>query len=200
VNELAMLRTRIELTFSSPAVIMVTSAKRNDGSTVAALGLAECLAAAGHRVALLADDAEAALADNDERPQFALHRFADKLEPGCRSSDAVTAMAGSMRAAYDFTIVDALPLVESSVSMLLASTLEAVLLAVRLGRSGCPEDQLMMNALKLTEARVLGVVGASAASVREFDRRVRIGAARGNSRDKRSHALATLESRTATRS
>jgi Mrp family chromosome partitioning ATPase len=162
------LRIQIELSTPAPSLIMVTSGKASDGGSIAANGLADCLAAAGHRVALLARDLKSAGTDNKLR--ISLFRISEILDAGSRPSDAVAALAEKMRGRYDYTIIDAPPLAESSVSMLLASTVQAVLLTIRLGRSKCPEDALMMEALERAHARVLGVIAVSDASIREFER------------------------------
>ena len=183
-----IVRTQIEFHAPAPAVILVTSANADDGSTIAAIGLADCLAAAGHRVALLTSSLESAERDG-ARPRFVLHSLTDKLGVGSRLSEAVAALAEEARREYDYTIIDGAPVPESAVSMSFASSVEAVLLSIRLGRSRCAEDELMMQALVRAEARVLGVVGvvcASEASIRELNALGREDLARDNRKLRRS--------------
>ncbi len=160
------LRTQIEFNAPAPAVILVTSATVNDGSTIAAIGLADCLGSAGHRVALVATSLEGTM---EVERHFALHSLSEKLGTRRDISDNVAAFIDSSRSEFDYTIVEAPPILESRVSLAFAGAVEAVVLSIRLGRMRCPEDDLMMQALERAQARVLGVVGASEASIRELD-------------------------------
>jgi len=162
-SRLQKLRTQIEASVPSPAIILLTSARPDDGATLAANNLADCLAAFGHRVALLSNTTERAANQRDQSP-ISLFLLSKELARG-RVSDAVAALTEKMRREYDYTIIDGPLLTESSVAMLLASAAEAVLLVVRIGRSAGPEDESMTEALHLAEARVLGVIGVSETNI-----------------------------------
>jgi Mrp family chromosome partitioning ATPase len=165
VSQFDKLRMQLEDSTPDAALIMITSAKSDDGSTVSAIALADTLAAAGYRVGLLARNLESTTAE----PPFALHVLAEQPSARESTTDAVAVLAQKMRSMYDFTIIDAAPLVESRLSRLLAGVVHAVLISVRLGRSRCPEDDAMMQALERAEARVFGAIGASPASIRALE-------------------------------
>lgn len=167
--QLRILRGQIELVMEQGSLILVTSARANDGSTIAANGLAEGLAASGHRVAFIDGTLPTNRADA-ERPRMSRYRIAELAAAGSRPNDAVATLVDKMRREYDFTIVDAPQLIESTTAMLLASVAEGVLLSVQLDRARCGEDESMMAALELAQARVLGVIASTQAAIAEFER------------------------------
>jgi Mrp family chromosome partitioning ATPase len=156
---LQVLRTQIEASVPIPGIIMITSAKPSDGGTLAATSLAECLAAAGHRVALVGSDSAAPVRDG-VGPPIAQLPFST-LESAGRAANVVEQSALRLRQDFDYTVVDAPPVMDSNVSMRLARDADAVLLSIRVGRMACAEDQSMMESLQLAGARVLGVIGTS---------------------------------------
>jgi Mrp family chromosome partitioning ATPase len=148
-----LLRARVESEVERPGIVMLTSAQSGDGAAFAAHGLAESLAAVGHRTVVL---------DGDALPSG---------EAGASSSrDALRAFVERMRGRFDFTIIGAEPVLSSSTGMLLAGEVDAIVLTVRLGRAPANDDALVMRALSGVRAMVLGSVGASAAAIAEFER------------------------------
>jgi Mrp family chromosome partitioning ATPase len=163
------LQSQIEINAPLPAIIMVTSATTDDGSTTAAARLAVTLAASGSSVALLCSSLEHATTGAGERSPISILVLAKELKAVGRSGDAVARLADRMRQDFDYTVVDALPLAQSNVSTRLAPLADAVLIAIRVGRSSCPEDVSMMRALQMAGARVLGVIGTAEATIRGRD-------------------------------
>jgi Mrp family chromosome partitioning ATPase len=161
------LRARVESDLKTPAVVVVTSASAGDGKSITAIGLAEALRQVGHRVALV----DASAVDESSRPALGPAPGANSglYVSGLRfdrdnpfeSREHVRSLVRDTRGEFDFTIIDAAPFIRNSVAMLLASTVDGVLIAVRLGRSPTDEDVLMMRALDQARANVLGVVAVA---------------------------------------
>jgi Mrp family chromosome partitioning ATPase len=174
-SKFQLLRVRIESDVKTPSVIMVTSARRNDGKSLTAYGLAECLAKVGHR-AVLVDTAARLTPFAAERtgvpavPNFPILSLSSEESGPTASRDAIAAFVSRMRADYDYTIIDAAPLMTNSVAMLLAGAVDAVLLAVRHGRAPSEEDELMVQTLRHVKAKVLGVIASAADSIAEFEK------------------------------
>ncbi len=173
-SKFALLRVRIESDLKLGSVILVTSAQRKDGKSLCAYGLAEGLVKVGHR-AVLVDAAARRLPVADARPREAVPRGVPIValssdESALTTREAVYAFVAQMRGRYDYTIIDAAPLMSNSVAMSLASAVDAVLLAVRHGRPPSEDDNVMVQTLKHLKAKVLGVIASSPRAIGEFER------------------------------
>jgi Mrp family chromosome partitioning ATPase len=172
-SKFQLLRVRIESDVKLSSVIMVTSAQPKDGKSLTAYGLAECLTKVGHR-AVLVDTALKNGIPTDERATESLVRnfpivtLSSEESGPTASREAIHAFVGEMRSKYDYTIIDAAPLMSNSVAMMLAGAVDAVLLAVRHGRAPTESDDLMVQTLKHVKARVLGVISSAPESIAEF--------------------------------
>jgi Mrp family chromosome partitioning ATPase len=174
-SKFQLLRVRIESDVKLASVIMVTSAHANDGKTLTAYGLAECLTKVGHRTALVdtcsASNGVAKRWSSDALERnFPILSLSSQESGPTASRDAVYAFVEQMRSRYDYTIVDAAPLMSNSVAMLLAGSVDAVLLAVRHGRAPSEDDELMVQTLRHLRAKVLGVIASAPESIAEFER------------------------------
>lgn len=172
-SKFQLLRVRIESSVKTPSVIMVTSARTNDGKSLTAYGLAECLWKVGHR-AVYVDTAPRSTAPRIDRtgqsvvPSVPMLWLSSEESGLTASRDAIAAFVNRMRADYDYTIIDAAPLMTNSVAMLLASAVDAVLLAVRHGRPPGEDDELMVQTLRHLKAKVLGVIASSGESIADI--------------------------------
>jgi Mrp family chromosome partitioning ATPase len=151
-----LLRVRIESDVKLSSVILVTSALPNDGKSLLAFGLAEVLARVGHRTALI--DTTAPHDDRDGRVPEAI-------------PEAIDNAVDQLRADYDYAIIDAPPLTTNGTSMVLAGSVDAVLVAVRHGRTPSDADKIMVHTLRQLKAKVLGVIASAPESIADFEKR-----------------------------
>lgn len=150
-------------TLDAPRSILVTSAIQGEGKTMTAVNLAIVLAAAGHRVVLVDGDLRrpmVARVFNSEHPSgftdllserasveeilVDAGKFGDRLQlvlPGSeRPPDLLEAARirpaiAKLEEAGDVIIIDSPPLTEFADAITLARTVDAVVIAVRFGRS-----------------------------------------------------------------
>jgi len=167
-----ILRARIESDLTPRSVILVTSALAGDGKSVTAYGLANCLAQAGRRVALVDGGATARSVNPGPYPHEPANMPIvplpfNELETRQLGSSINTFVA-KMRSEYDFTVIDGAAFMRSSVPMLLASDVDGVLLTLRLGRAESEDDRLMSQMLGSAKANLIGVVAVSADSIAAF--------------------------------
>ncbi len=146
-------------------MITVTSALSEDASSGVAGGLAAAFADAGHATLLVSNrgsSSGAAPAHGDGR--VGLSRIsADRLTAEAKSDrSALVASIVRLRDDFAYIVVDAEPIVGSALAYELARAADAVLLAVKLGRRPCREDQATKKLLADCRARVLGVVPTNA--------------------------------------
>ncbi len=142
-----VLSVRIEVEFSKPAVVMVTSARAGDGKSLTAYLLAAYLEKCSHSVSLM------------EMPS----------EEGA-SHERLSAFVDEMRSSYDFTIIDAATFSGSSTVLSLARLVDGILIAVRFGRVPTADDRSMVGILSQLGGNVVGVVATEADAVANFER------------------------------
>jgi Mrp family chromosome partitioning ATPase len=156
-----ILRANLEARYAGQALVSITSARRNDGCSYVAAGLARAFAEAGRSTLLIAASGErtgAAPLDgvvrnaNLDTWSFALPSGAD---PAARD---VEARLPEFRARYRAIVVDCAPVVEDAAACEFARRADAVLLAVRLGRRIVPADREAMRLLEAFGSNVVGVV------------------------------------------
>ncbi len=175
-SQFQLLRARIESEIHKPAVIVVTSAESGDGKSLTAFALADCLAKAGHRSAVVdasgnrREQTQEPAGPFEEKPMLSLVAF-----PGS-PSDAVSretceAFAAEARATYDYTVVDTCALLTSTLAMSLAGSSDAILIAVRIGRAPTRNDQFTVQMLEHAKAHVVGVVATAQDAIVDFDKR-----------------------------
>lgn len=190
-SQVDLLRARVEAELSTPAVLVVTSAKRGDGKSLVAHGLAETFAEARYRLLLV--DANAANPEMPDLPavtrldagfegmvnpirrleSYEALSLADPRLASGTPREAVEATTAWLRSRYDVVIVDAAPIGSSTLALLFAACADATLLALRLGRKAADEDAAAVGALEQINARVLGVVATTASAARTFAKRTR---------------------------
>lgn len=168
-----LLRAHVEREVEAPAVVIVTSAEPGDGKSVTAYALAESLARAGRRAALVAgpgslltiapelsdDAAETLSVVRVQKPASAL------------KGKAATEFMRSTRAAYDYTIVDAGPLLTDDFALGLVGRVDGVLVSVRLGRPRSDEDEMTVRVIEQSNGRMIGVVAVLPAAIADFANR-----------------------------
>ena len=157
------------------SVVAVSSAESCDGKTEVACGLARAFAADGHRtVALDGGLARPALGKRlgvDERaPALAfgaaayrwtgIERDLDVLQAAdpvlFDASTRIRDLFARLRETYEYVVVDTSTLAEGGVQLL--RHVDAVLLAVRLGRSASDADRDAVDTLDRIGAPLLGIV------------------------------------------
>jgi hypothetical protein len=153
--------------------MMITSAQAGDGKSVTAFGLAESLAKAGHHTALVVDRAAVRTPEEmgvefDAGKRLSIVSIPKELSTGSPSREALGAYFDRLRSKNAYTIIDAEPLLRSSVAMQLASIVDGVLMSVRIGRAATEYDELMVRALKRAKANVFGAIAVSEDSIADF--------------------------------
>jgi succinoglycan biosynthesis transport protein ExoP len=175
-SKFQLLRARIESGTKNSSVIMVTSAQANDGKSLVAHGLASGLHDVGHRVALV-DTALAPSAPADARARdsrtgdFPVLSLATDMSRPAASREWIRSFIEQLRHDFEYTVIDAAPLMTDTTAMVLAATVDSVLVAVRHGRSPGEADDLMVQTLTHLKANVLGVIASSPRHISEFARR-----------------------------
>jgi Mrp family chromosome partitioning ATPase len=144
-----LLRVRVQAALGKPAVVMVTSACSGDGKSLTAYTLASSLANCDHRVSVV------------EIPNE---------EGGTISRDRLAEFVEKLRSEYDFAIIDAETLVNSSTAMTLTRLVDGILLAVRVGRAPTADDEAMVRMIEQFGSRVVGVVAAERETIADFER------------------------------
>ncbi|MGD0475933.1 MAG: hypothetical protein ABSB70_22310 [Candidatus Velthaea sp.] len=187
-QQFGQLRARIEATFASPALLVISSAARGDGKTVTAFGLADSLAQAQHRVLLVDTNAGAPTLARVHLPppsnlDFAhLHHVASpvagqlfdgvsladpRFEAGT-SMESIKAAAANMRLHYDFVVVDTAVLLKSELAVLFSTVADTTLLTLRLGRRPSRTDEQLMATLNRAAATVAGLLTVEPAMIKSF--------------------------------
>ncbi len=179
------LRVLIEREVASPAVIVVTSATATDGTSLAAFGIADSLAASAHRTLLvraLADDGSSSVTplrktgDDHGAPQPIGENgllTIDAIEEGITattSSESVNDILRGLRESFAYVVVDAGALPKRPIVSLLAGFSDATIVALRSGRSRCADDAVVARAIQANAFPVIGVVATAKAAIEAFNR------------------------------
>lgn len=151
--QLFVLRSCVESSIPKPGLVVVTSAKRGDGKSLTAYALAEALSKGGHTVALVEPKA-------DDRNLTA---------------SQVEEIARRLRAANEYIVLDADPLLATNITFGLAKVADALLIAVRLGRQPVFEDELLSKMIAVGGHPLLGVVSSTPKAIADFERRRKAG-------------------------
>lgn len=169
------IRARIEAELKPPSLVMVTSAKSDDGAGLTAFGLADCLAAAGHRTALVDATGKTVTAIDDRLSSERAGDFPVYVVPwdDASSSRPLEALesffARELRDTFDYIIVDAPPIARHNPTSALASIVDAVIMTVRMARKPCTADEFMVRSFNAIGAYVLGVIAVDTVSIAHFD-------------------------------
>ncbi len=167
-----LLRSSIESSLETPAVLLVTSARARDGKSATAYDLAESLAEAGHRVVLVDVGSESpaawALARRGTPNNVSLVRMPMAAGDPRSSRAAVANFVRDLRNSFDFAIVDGTTFLGSAAG-LIAGAVDGVLLTVRIGRRQTEEDAVMVRSLAQSNTRILGVVAVAAERIASFE-------------------------------
>lgn len=174
-SQFEILRARVEASVERPGSIMVTSAVPGDGKSLTAYGLAERLSAAGRRVALIDF---AGLHVSRDRPRdevrsaraFPVLSLGDESVSSTPSPEQVKNFVRDARKRFDYIIIDAKPLLESRAAIVLASSVDGILVSVRYGRASGAADASLVQALERGGARMIGVVAATQSDIEKYER------------------------------
>jgi Mrp family chromosome partitioning ATPase len=173
-----MLRVKIESALPTPLLLVISSARDDDGKAVVAAQLARSMEGAGYSTLLVRADSVAgsdAAVRTTSLAELAEIGFAAPVarESGSGlatlvlpagdalravSRETVERFAAACRAAHAVTIVDSAVRLSSALAMLTAVTADGVLLAARRGRRVCAHDRELAKALAQHGLPFLGVV------------------------------------------
>ncbi|HYZ17519.1 MAG TPA: hypothetical protein VE591_14005 [Candidatus Acidoferrum sp.] len=182
-----ILRVRVEAQAALPALLVVSGAKRSDGATFVACGLARAFAEAGHRTLLVdANTANPGVAQeldvaplrpgrgrtdlgarNGEIPRLSIASLMSPADGGTFGEANLEGVLEEMRSSYSVTIIDAAALPNSSTALQLAHAADGLLLAIRLGRRPDRADHELKRLLGQETPRLLGIVPTRARSRRD---------------------------------
>ena len=174
-SQFEILRARVEASVERPGAIMVTSAVPGDGKSLTAYGLAERLSAAGRRVALI-DFAGLRVSHDrlrdEARParSFPVLSLGDETLPSAPSPEQIKQFVRDARKWFEYVVIDAKPLLESRTAIVLAGSVDGVLVSVRHGRASGAADVSLVQALERGGARMIGVVAAMRNDIGNYER------------------------------
>jgi Mrp family chromosome partitioning ATPase len=167
------LRALVEREVRLRGVIMITSAETADGKSLTAHGLARCLAQSGRRTALVSTCRPSVprrpVPFGDESGHPTLVTMAHP--PAALIRETSAEFVSSLRAQFDYTIVDCAPLLTDDLAIALASHVDGILLCVRVGRASSDRDLSLKKIAGSCGARLLGVVASSPEAISDFDLR-----------------------------
>jgi Mrp family chromosome partitioning ATPase len=172
-----ILRVRVEAQVALPAVLVVSAAKRYDGATFVACGLARAFAEAGKNTLLIdantvhpgvARELDVAPlrsgsgrtdsgAGHGEIPRLSVTSLVTPADGGT-FGEASLQVLEEMRSRFSVTIIDAAALPSSSTALQLAHAADGLLVAVRLGRRADHADSELKRLLGQETPRLLGIV------------------------------------------
>jgi Mrp family chromosome partitioning ATPase len=188
-HEFRLLRNRIETGIRAPALVFVTSATDDDGSSFAAHGIASSLSRTHQRTVLVTTDPTLAPTPAGEAPGTLRRRASDRVGSSQRATTAggisvvclspervatisrsrVGEMIEELRSSNDYVVVDGGNLPNNGLGLLLLGTADVAIVAFRAGRAEQPADRVMLDALERAESKVVGVVMTDRESIDHFD-------------------------------
>ena len=183
-------RVKLESEVELPGLILVTSSGEYEGRATVAGGIAKAFAEAGYVTALLARQKDA----TGYSPFTGLSRFAafatetsgvgayrtsvpnlsgvtlaDRQGDGTLSATGAGELSRSLRGVFQVTIADLGAVIDSALALQLARVSSGFVLAVRLGRAPSEADRATIDALKIVNARALGIVTTESDKIRQAD-------------------------------
>jgi Mrp family chromosome partitioning ATPase len=181
-DEIEMLRVQLETTLPMPILLVVSSARDDDGKGLVASELARSMDSAGYSTLLVLADEQTRNIEGALEPK-SLKDVADfgiapylvrHLDAGMRvmvvpsakirhtvSREAVARFVETCRTTYAVTIVEAAALLTNSFAMLAAAAANGVLLTFQEGRRVCTEDRRLAKVLEREGVPFLGVVSVA---------------------------------------
>jgi Mrp family chromosome partitioning ATPase len=171
VTQFQLLRAHVEREVPRSAVILVTSARAGDGTSLTARGLARCFADSGCRTALVTTRDGHASPVSQAACDDLLVTFRMPKAESARIREAAATFVESSRASFDYTIVDSPPLLFDAVALALAGIVDGVLVSVRVGRAPSDDDESMIRIIEHSNGRVLGVVAVLPEAIADFEAR-----------------------------
>jgi Mrp family chromosome partitioning ATPase len=188
-DQFDLLRAKLEGAVKTSAVIVVSSACAGDGESATAFGLAKSFASSGYSTLLIdsnylnptvAQDRAPlsleAIATNGPRsfarpafdgPYATISLVKESLRRNA-SRPALSRALDACRESYQVIVVDAGPIVDSNIGMMLAKLADGILLSVREGRSIKRADHEVVRSIEMHELPVLGSVTISKTTIRDF--------------------------------
>ena len=175
-TEVQLLRAHLESNTSGPSIIMVTSAEAGDGKSLIAHALAHSLAKVGRRCALFdatvqskGDLSRLALPEAGARANTPVVMPLPVEDPTITPTrEALTEFMDTVRASYDYAIVDTPAFLSSDLAMALGEAADGILLSVRVGRTPTEKDVATIRVIEASKGNVIGVVAATPESIRDF--------------------------------
>lgn len=174
-SQVEALRARVEARVTKHSVIAVTSAARGDGKSVTAALLAESLSKAGYRCVLVDASAGDAQRESSRSAPAGSSGFVEvplaSGEGAALSRDIVHATLRQLRLEFDFVIVDADPISNNGITLLICTVADGVIITVRAERPKRAVDHQLAKLLGVADATVLGVTLVGAEMIAEHRER-----------------------------
>ncbi len=186
-DQMEMLRVQLETALPTPLLLVVSSARDDDGKDLVASGLARSMDAAGYATLLVLADERRRHVDGAPEPKsvdeicefgiapFLVRRSRASLPLMVLSGDRIrhtvsresfARFAQTCRGTYQVTIIEAATSLANSFTMFAAVAADGVLLTVREGRRVRAEDRQLAKALAREKAPLLGIVAVNASAIR----------------------------------
>jgi succinoglycan biosynthesis transport protein ExoP len=187
-EQIEMLRVQLETSLPTPVVLVVSSARDDDGKNLVASGLARSMESAGYSTLLvLADERTGGALGTlepkslDEVVALGIARYSTGRSPRANMSvmvlpsgnirhtvsrESVVRFSELCRSSYQVTIVETPAALANSFAMLSAIAADGVLLTIREGRRVRGSDRQLAKTLARERAPFLGVVSVAAALIR----------------------------------
>ena len=183
-------RVKLESEVELPGLILVTSSGEYEGRATVAGGIAKAFAEAGYITALLARQEDAAGyssftglsriapfatgtsglgAYRTSVPNLSAVTLADRQGDGTLSATGAGELSRDLRGVFQITIADLGSVSDSALALQLARVSSGFVLAVRLGRAPSEADRATIDALKIVNARALGIVTTESDKIRQAD-------------------------------
>jgi Mrp family chromosome partitioning ATPase len=195
-DQIHALRAKLEPALAPSAVVIVTSAEKNDGKSLIAFGLAESFAKAGYRsIVIDANPSRTQLkyskvvgnvaadrvdvhgcAVQNVRQGYSELILASKSDANLLSFPQVKAVVDQCRQCYEYVIVDCGEFKESSLPGLLAKCADGALVSLRKGRRPTARDEQLVQSIEESGAPVLGLVLVPKPAMKAFAARSDTGA------------------------
>ena len=177
-----VLRAQIESTIARPGVLAFTSAIAGDGQSVAAHDVAASLASTGFRTLLVnagerdamslrpptSTPIEAMLLEGAVESTISGLKVVSLSSPALQKKTGLASVERAVmmaRGSYDYIVIDCDCSLKSALSEYFVRSADAVLVAVRAGRTRQKEDEELADALGDLGANFFGVVAVSSATI-----------------------------------
>lgn len=188
LDQIEMLRAQLETALPMPVLLVVSSARSDDGKGMVASGLASSMQAAGYSTLLVLADEQTQDVDAFPEPKSlaelsdrGIGRYAVRaarthasiiVVPSKKirhtiSREGVTRFSATCRASFQVTIVEVAAVLTNAFAMLMSVAADGVLLTIREGRRVCAEDRQLAKMLVREQAQFLGLVSIQGSAIRD---------------------------------